>query len=394
MNLKTLSFLRCPICKGQLSNVDFSNIVEDLLLEGSLACLSCGKVFPVKNGIVSFASKSEVDLFEQGYANMYQNKIEQQFNSFANTQEFWAKFSEKFSDQKIKNILDVACGPGSSMIEWINGFTTDKSEDWTIVGADLSYPMLVKCNENYHSFTDHLLLVHADCGGECFLPFDDCTFDFVQTIGAINQFPNIRAALFELTRVVKVGGKVFIMDEGLAPWLLETEFGSQVLKVGTNDLGPLSSIFAYQPPLAHLPITATDVVLQWMPPSNAFWVLLFTKGSGASLNLDTEFSNTHSLREAFRDASDLIVRVVNEYDQPLENITMDIRPYGWAHVMGHMADKKERTNKEGIVKYDGLLASTYCVRIYDSNSDKILKIYGPFSHPAEGPRKIVVWSAS
>jgi len=212
---------------------------------------------------------------------------------------------------------------------------------------------------------------------------------------------------------VKVGGTVFIMDEGLAPWLLGTEFGSQVLKVGTNDLNPStrsdlspfkpdyskiipnsSSIFAAQPPLAYLPITATDVVLQWMPPSHAFWVLHFTKGLGASLNLDTEFSNTHSLRDAFREASDLIVRVVNEYDQPLENVTMDLRPYGWSHVMGHMADKKERTNKEGIVKYDGLLASTYCVRIYDSNSDQILKIYGPFSHPAEGPRKIVVWSAS
>ena len=65
MKLKTMSFLRCPFCKGQLSSGDSSNIVEDFL-EGSLACLSCGKVFVVKDGIVSFAGTSELDLLEQG----------------------------------------------------------------------------------------------------------------------------------------------------------------------------------------------------------------------------------------------------------------------------------------------------------------------------------------
>nr|WP_298683740.1 methyltransferase domain-containing protein [uncultured Dongia sp.] len=99
------------------------------------------------------------------------------------------------------------------------------------------------------------------------LPFVGQFFDAAYHFGGINLFPDIAKGIAEMARVVRAGGRIVIGDEGLAPWLEETEVGKAL--VCNNRL------YACKPPLAHLPETARAVELSW-ELCNTFYVIAFT----------------------------------------------------------------------------------------------------------------------
>jgi SAM-dependent methyltransferase len=99
------------------------------------------------------------------------------------------------------------------------------------------------------------------------LPFKEGFFDAAYHFGGINLFPDIQKGIEEMNRVVKNGGKIVISDEGLAPWLMDTEFGKMLIK--NNPL------YASEIPLHLLPGNARDVRLSW-ELCNCFYVLEFT----------------------------------------------------------------------------------------------------------------------
>jgi ubiquinone/menaquinone biosynthesis C-methylase UbiE len=110
------------------------------------------------------------------------------------------------------------------------------------------------------------------------LPFSDGFFDAAYHFGGINLFPDISKGVSEMSRVVKIGGKIVIGDEGLAPWLLDTELGRMLI----NN----NALYAYSPPLAALPSTARAVKLSW-ELSNCFYVIEFeTSHEGEPVNID------------------------------------------------------------------------------------------------------------
>ncbi len=77
---------------------------------------------------------------------------------------------------------------------------------------------------------------------------------------------------------MRPGGKVVISDEGLAPWLRDSEIGQQLI---TNN-----PLYACQAPLALLPDTARDVKLSY-ELHNCFYVIEFTVGDGPlPINID------------------------------------------------------------------------------------------------------------
>ena len=99
-----------------------------------------------------------------------------------------------------------------------------------------------------------------------YLPFPDNFFDAAHHFGGINTFSEITRCLSELARVVKPGGKVVIGDEGLAPWLRDTEMG----RIMTNS----NPLLKCEPPLQSLPATATEVQLEYIM-MGAFYVIEF-----------------------------------------------------------------------------------------------------------------------
>ncbi len=122
------------------------------------------------------------------------------------------------------------------------------------------------------------------CGVEFFtgnaltLPFPDAFFDAAFHFGGINLFGNKAEAIAEMARVVRKGGRVAFGDEGLAPWLRETEYGKILLNS--------SALYAHQAPIEIVPPLAREVSVTWMI-GNAYYLVAFTVGEGTPpLDLD------------------------------------------------------------------------------------------------------------
>jgi len=114
----------------------------------------------------------------------------------------------------------------------------------------------------------------------CRLPYGDERFDVVFHFGGINYFTGRAEAISEMARVVRPSGKVMIIDEGVAPWLTDTDYGRMM--VNNN------SLWSASPPLKELPFNAVDVSLTWLL-ENCFYLLEFSKDLGfPHVDLDVE----------------------------------------------------------------------------------------------------------
>lgn len=104
-----------------------------------------------------------------------------------------------------------------------------------------------------------------------FLPFRDNTFDACYHFGGINVFSDIKRAFAEMVRVTKPGGKVVVGDEGMPPWLRETEFAKILINSNPE--------FAYSIPLDKLPVEARKTRVEWII-GGVFYVIDFEVGEG------------------------------------------------------------------------------------------------------------------
>jgi len=141
------------------------------------------------------------------------------------------------------------------------------SGDGEIFAQDIAKQMLLAAISRYHAELPisgvNLQFSVSDATN---LPFVDDFFDAAYHFGGINLFPSIPNGIAEMNRVVKPGGVVVFGDEGLAPWLTDTEYGRMLI---TNN-----PLYACAPPLSALPDTARAVKLTW-ELSNCFYVIEF-----------------------------------------------------------------------------------------------------------------------
>jgi ubiquinone/menaquinone biosynthesis C-methylase UbiE len=120
--------------------------------------------------------------------------------------------------------------------------------------------------------------VDFSIGNAAHLPFPDGFFDSAYHFGGFNLFSDRRQALAEMARVVRIGGKVVVGDEGLAPWLRQAEYGA--ILMNSNRL------YGYEPPVESVPECARDATVRWLI-GNAFYVVAFRVGDGPpKVNLD------------------------------------------------------------------------------------------------------------
>lgn len=125
-----------------------------------------------------------------------------------------------------------------------------------------------------------------------YLPFPDNFFDATYHFGGLNTFGDIPRAFAEMTRVTKPGGKVVVGDESMPVWLRQTEFGKVLMNSNPH--------YRYDLPLAHLPVEARNVRLEWII-GGVFYVIDYRVGEGEpQANLDFEIpgarGGTHRTR--------------------------------------------------------------------------------------------------
>lgn len=107
-----------------------------------------------------------------------------------------------------QSVLDVACGPGN----FTDASAAAVGPDGLAVGVDLSRPMIERAVAA-HSGPAYLL------GSATRLPFRDRSFDAVACYGALYLIPEPFAALDEIIRVVRPGGRVALMASEAPGWL-------------------------------------------------------------------------------------------------------------------------------------------------------------------------------
>ncbi|MGZ4314402.1 MAG: class I SAM-dependent methyltransferase [Gaiellaceae bacterium] len=162
-------------------------------------------------------------------------------------------------------VLETGCGTGKDS-EYICG---QIHPDGTLYAQDLSLGMLEVARRKLAGGPPGK--VEYVLSNASYLPFADNTFDAAYHFGGINTFGELRRALREMTRVVRVGGKIVVGDEGIAPWLRRRIFGRILVKA--------NPLYAHRPPLDAIPENAADLRLQWIL-GNAFYVIDYRVGSG------------------------------------------------------------------------------------------------------------------
>jgi len=99
--------------------------------------------------------------------------------------------------------LDVACGPGTLARIFAPRVRS-------IVGLDLTPAMLERARKD--AAENHIGNFHALRGNALGMPFRDATFDMVVTSYSIHHLPGSTAAIREVARALKHGGKFGLLD--------------------------------------------------------------------------------------------------------------------------------------------------------------------------------------
>ncbi len=102
------------------------------------------------------------------------------------------------------HFLDIGCGTG-----WAVGQIAKLVNDQGLFyGVDLSPKMIEKAKSNF-SGRDHLFFAQANVES---IPLDSNFFDSIICTNSFHHYPNPRKALGEMYRLLKSGGKVYILD--------------------------------------------------------------------------------------------------------------------------------------------------------------------------------------
>lgn len=130
------------------------------------------------------------------------NKIAENYN---NT--FEGEYTRLFKDELISNVvlnkndsvLDVGCGIGELLYR-LNEKCPIKG-----TGVDISDEMIRVAKSQYNKFD----FIVSSCVP---LPFEENTFDTLTVSAAFHHFPEPEKFAKEATRVLKLGGKIYIAD--------------------------------------------------------------------------------------------------------------------------------------------------------------------------------------
>jgi ubiquinone/menaquinone biosynthesis C-methylase UbiE len=111
---------------------------------------------------------------------------------------------EALDAQPGERIVDVGCGPGFYVAELLE----EVGSEGSVLGIDSARPMLAIAAKRCKGHT-HVSLERADASS---LPADDASFDAALSVQVMEYVADVGAALEEIHRVLRPGGRVVIWD--------------------------------------------------------------------------------------------------------------------------------------------------------------------------------------
>lgn len=282
MNESSTQAYRCPYTKELLQAEPLERDGAEIL-SGSLVSPS-GRRYPIQNGIphlirtneeaISQREQQELEYYETS-SDTYDAAMDWLFESFYEDEEtVREEMLSPLALQPTFRVLEVGCGTCRDSVR----IARRLSDDGELFLQDLSPQMLHLGREKMQHSGPFACRIEYFVGNAAHLPFPDQFFDAAFHFGGLNLFSDKRRALGEVSRVVRVGGRIVVGDESLAPWLRETTYGR--ILINSNPL------YEHEVPLDCLPESARDVHVRWFL-GNAFYLIGFTVGEGhLRVNLD------------------------------------------------------------------------------------------------------------
>lgn len=267
----------CPLTKKPLSKKGNSLVTET------------GNSYPIlssaaSNDIPVFISEDRLSGSDVVSRAMYtKDDAEESYDNFLNwlfttfnqnEEEFRLDLIKRLRIRPEHKVLVTGCGLGDDL-KYLYPLLGERGE---LYAQDLSDLMVAATSRRMTEILPDTKNLHLSVSNASSLPFPDGYFDAAYHFGGINLFSDIPTAIAEMARVTKVGGRVLIGDEGVAPWLKEKEFGNIVIRN--------NALWASEAPLKYIPQHAQEVNLTWVL-GNCFYVIDFTVSDQLpSLNID------------------------------------------------------------------------------------------------------------
>ena len=109
--------------------------------------------------------------------------------------------------------LDIGCGTG-----WALGQAASLiNNKGSFYGVDLSAKMIERAKENFQAKENfHFVKANAES-----IPLDDSLFDYIICTNSFHHYFNPEKALKEMYRLLKIGGKVHILDPTADIWIVK-----------------------------------------------------------------------------------------------------------------------------------------------------------------------------
>jgi len=133
-------------------------------------------------------------------------------------------------------VLDLCCGTGDL------SFALARAGNARIIGADFAHTMLARAKQKREALSSHQTGSASSCtqfleADGLRLPFADASFDLVTSAFGFRNLANYEAGLLEISRVLKPGGSVAILEfteppEGLIGDFYRWYFCKVLPKVG------------------------------------------------------------------------------------------------------------------------------------------------------------------
>jgi ubiquinone/menaquinone biosynthesis C-methylase UbiE len=241
-----------------------------------------GQSFPIVDGIADLTAGQKLDetdqyareVYDQQAGEHYDNAMDWVWRAFRQDEAaVRSKLADLLDVRPGQQVLEIGCGTGNDSLILARRLQTGR-----LCLQDISPEMLRLCRERMEAAGEAGPAVEYAVARATPLPFEDGCFDRVFHFGGLNTFSDPKGAIAEMARVTKVGGRVVVGDESLAPWLRETDYGRILL---TNN-----PLMAMPLPLDKLPPGARDASLHFLI-GNAYYAVSFEVGDGEPpLDLD------------------------------------------------------------------------------------------------------------
>jgi ubiquinone/menaquinone biosynthesis C-methylase UbiE len=126
--------------------------------------------------------------------------------------------------KEYNTFLDIGCGTG-----WAVGLAAKAAQyKGSFYGIDLSEAMIEKAKSN---FKDHDNLHFIQCNSES-IPLNNNSFDLIICTNSFHHYLHPEKVMGEIFRLLKTGGKVFILDPAADSWLYK--LADKIIKIFEN----------------------------------------------------------------------------------------------------------------------------------------------------------------